>query len=191
MNAIRPSHRFVLGVVAMLLVSGLTGGGAPLLAAAESPPNPAARFTGAVLINGVPPPAGTTIEAKIGVTTCGVGTVFMNGSEARYKLDSPALDPGATPNCGTDGAPVTFYVNGLKADQTGSWRNYDLNQLDLTVTAAETPVASPAATPTPVAPALGNTTLDGGSSASWLAALAGLAAMAASAGLVAVIRRAR
>jgi hypothetical protein len=189
MNVITAIRRFGLDAAAVaLLVVGLSGA---ITAAAESPPNPAARFTGAVLINGVPPPAGTTIEAKIGVTTCGVGTVFMNGSEARYKLDSPALDPGATPNCGTDGAPVTFYVNGLKADQTGSWRNYDLNQLDLTVTAAETPVASPAATPTPVAPALGNTTLDGGSSASWLAALAGLAAMAASAGVLAVLRRAR
>jgi len=158
--------------------------------AAESPPNPAARFTGTILIDGAAPPPGTTVEARIGSTTCGVATTFMNGSEARYKLDSPALDPAATPNCGTDGAVVTFFVSGMKADQTGSWRNYDLNQLNLTVAlAGPAPGATP--TPNPLAPAAGNAGLGNTSSASWLAALAGLAAIALGASSLAVARRIR
>ncbi len=159
--------------------------------AAESPPAPAARFTGTVVIDGAPPPAGTTVEAKIGSTTCGVTTTFMNGSEARYKLDSPALDPGATPNCGTEGAVVTFLVSGMKADQTGSWRNYDLNQLNLTVGATAAPAPGATPTPSPIAPATGNAGLGNAPSASWLAALAGLAAIALGAGSIAVAHRNR
>src|SRR5512132_2033429 len=67
---------------------------------AESPPNPPSRFVGSVLVDGQAATAGTIIEARIGNTTCGSSTVFIASGEARYALDSPALDPGATPNCG-------------------------------------------------------------------------------------------
>src|SRR3954469_18252452 len=90
----------LLGAVVGLAAVASLGAGA---AFAESPPAPPARFVGTVTVNGAPAAAGTTIEAHIGATTCGVTTAFTSGSTTRYTLDSPALDPGANPNCGTDG----------------------------------------------------------------------------------------
>lgn len=178
-------------IASMLVAIGLSAAAGATRAAAESPPAPPARFTGTVLVNGVPPPAGTTVEARIGTTTCGVTTTFVVGSETRYRVDSPALDPGATPNCGTEGATVEFYVAGQKAVETGSWRNYDLNILNLTVTSAETPTASPgpALTPTPGPPPLGNAGLAEPPRASWLAAVVGLFVMGIGAGTLTLLRR--
>jgi hypothetical protein len=173
-----------LAAVLGLVLLGLSGTFGATKVSAESPPAPAARFTGTVLVDGVAPAAGTTIEAKIGSATCGVTTTFANGAESRYRLDSPALDPGANPNCGTDGAAVTFYVGGKKANETGTWRNYDLNQLNLTVT-------TPTPTTTPKPPSTGSVGASDGSAATWLFAILGLGALAFSAGGVAVARRGR
>ena len=157
------------------------------VAFAESPPNPPARFVGSVLVDGQAPAGGTLIEARIGSATCGATTVFMAGSEARYVVDSPALDPGANPNCGVDGAVVTFYIGGKKANETGSWKNYQLNTVNLTYT---TPTPTASATPKP--PVTGNfdSTTDG-SSATWLYAVLGLGALAFGVGGATVARRAR
>ena len=156
---------------------------------AESPPNPPARFVGSVLVDGQGAAGGTLIEARIGSTTCGATTVFAAGGEARYVLDSPALDPGATPNCGVDGAVVTFYVGGKLARETGSWKNYQLNTVNLSVV---TPTPSASASPTPKPPVSGNTGGAGsGSAANWLFAALGLGALALGAGGVTVARRSR
>ena len=164
---------------------------------AESPPNPPSRFVGTVMVNGVPAAAGTTVEAKIGSTTCGVTTVFASGSDARYTLDSPALDPGATPNCGTDGAAVSFFVGGQKANETGSWKNYQLNTVNLTVggaataTPTTTSTATPAASTTPRAPVAGSAgPASGSSNASlWIVAGAFVVVASAGAGTFAMARR--
>jgi hypothetical protein len=159
----------------------------PTGVAAESPPSPPARFVGTVKVDGANVSAGTLIEARIGSATCGVASTFNSGSEARYQIDSPALDPGASPNCGTDGAVVTFYIGGKKANETGSWRNYDLNTVNLTYV---TP--TPAPSPTPKPPTTGYGTQESGtSSANWLFAVLGLGALGFGLGGVAVARRAR
>jgi hypothetical protein len=178
--------------------------GASLLAAlavspafAESPPSPPARFVGTVTVNGAPAAAGTTVEAKIGSTTCGVTSVFMSGAEARYTLDSPALDPAATPNCGTDGAAVTFFVGGQQAAETGSWKNYQLNTVNLTVGAAtptvtttSTPGTTATATTTPRGPAAGSAGPSTSSSSSaWFIAAAAAIVVSASAGTLALARK--
>jgi hypothetical protein len=185
---------------AMTKVLKLLGGGSLVailsvvlfaaVAVAESPPSPPARFVGSVRVDGAAPAAGTLIEARIGNSTCGASTVFMSGSEARYALDSPALDPGATPNCGVDGAVVTFYIGGKKANETGSWANYQLNTVNLTYT---TPVETPGAgSPTPKPPVTGDTQLTSGSeSATWLYIALGLGALAFGVGGTAVARRSR
>lgn len=158
-------------------------------ASAESPPSPPARFAGTVKVDGQSVPAGTVIEARIGNAACGVTQTFMQGNESRYVLDVPALDPGASPNCGVDGAVVTFYIGGKKAAETGTWRNYELNQLNLTYT---TPTPTATASPTPRPPATGETFAAGGSSsAGWVFALAGLGILAFGVGGAAVARRAR
>lgn len=161
------------------------------VAFAESPPNPPARFVGSVLVDGQAPAGGTLIEARIGSSTCGATTVFMSGSEARYVLDSPALDPGANPNCGVDGAVVTFYIGGKKANETGSWKNYQLNTVNLSYT-TPTPSASASPSVTPKAPVTGTTgPATDSSSAAWLYAVLGLGALAFGVGGATVARRSR
>lgn len=177
----------VLGV-ALFAAAGTLGAGT---VSAESPPSPPARFAGTVTVDGQPVPAGTVIEARIGNAACGVTQTFMQGNQSRYVLDVPALNPGATPNCGVDGATVTFYIGGKRAAETGTWANYQLNELNLTYTTpTPTATASPTATPRP--PATGDTVAAGSAaSASWLLAIAGLGILAFGIGGVAVARRAR
>lgn len=133
------------------------------IAAAQAPPNPPSRFVGTVSVNGQPAASGTVVEARIGGATCGTTTVFTANGQSRYTLDSPALDPAQAPGCGADGATVTFFVGGQQAAQTGTWRNYQLNTVDLTAggqatTATPTTPTSVATTPatTPRAPVAGN-----------------------------------
>lgn len=144
---------------------------------AQAPPNPPSRFVGTVTVNGQPAAPGTTVEAHIGSVTCGTGSVFMSGSDARYTLDSP--DTASVAGCGTDGATVSFFVGGQPAAQTGAWHNYQLNTLNLTAGGAAATATTP---PTPLAPVTGSgSTTSGGVSRLVLFWLGGasLAAMAA------------
>ncbi|GAB4331781.1 MAG: hypothetical protein Kow0010_17320 [Dehalococcoidia bacterium] len=173
------------GTLAAVLLLGVAGLAGADLASAESPPNPPARFTGTVLVDGVAPAAGTEIVAKVGDATCGVTAVFKHGADSRYVLDVPALDPGSTPNCGQDGLAVTFFVGGNKANETGSWRNYDVNILNLTVTTEEEE---------PGPPDTGNAGLAAASSngsGSWMLVVMGLGALTLGAGSLTMARRSR
>jgi hypothetical protein len=146
------------------------------VAAAQAPPNPPSRFVGTVTVNGQPAASGTLIEARIGGATCGTTTVFLASGQSRYTLDSPALDPAQAPGCGADGSVVTFFVGGQQAAQTGTWRNYQLNTVDLTAgPGATNPPATTTAAPTtaapqttPRAPATGNVDGSTGSEAPML-----------------------
>lgn len=165
--------------------------------AAESPPAPPAKFAGNVTIDGQPAGPGTVIQARVGDASCGVGTVFMSGAEARYTVEVPALDPGATPNCGTEGASVSFWVGDQMAQETGSWLNYQLNILNLTVVSAtETPTetetpTTPGTPNTPVPPATGSgiTGNSASTSATWLFAAVAFGAVAFGAAGAAAARR--
>ena len=184
----------MLGSFGLAAVLGVTLLGASS-AFAESPPNPPSRFAGTVKVDGVKVAGGTTIEARIGSTSCGVTTTFDQGGNANYVLDVPALDPGATPNCGTENAAVSFYVGGKLANETGSWKNYQLNVLNLTVTSpTPTPAggAGTTVTPTPGAPSTGTgTQTSDGSGAMLLFVVLGLGAVAFGVGGAAVARRSR
>ena len=171
-----------LAAVFGILLLGFSGAMNATSVSADSPPNPPGRFVGSVKIDGKAATAGTTIEARVGSSTCGVTTVFMSGSDARYALDVPALDPGANPNCGTDGAAVSFLIGGKVANEKGSWKNYQLNQLDLTYT---TP---PSATPKPPVTGTGVSN-DSSTSAGWLFAVLGLGAVAFGVSGLAAARR--
>ena len=174
----------VLGVVLL----GISGSFNATTVSAESPPSPPARFVGSVLSDGKSATPGTSIELHIGNTTCGVTPVFTASGESRYAVDSPALDPGATPNCGVDGAVVTFWSAGRKANETGIWHNYQLNTVNLTFTTA---VASPSAAATPKAPptgsGLGSTGSEG--TATWLFVMLGFGALAFGVGGVTAARK--
>lgn len=185
----------MLGSIGLAAVIGVALLGASV-ALAESPPNPPSRFAGTVTLDGAKVPAGTVIEARIGATSCGTTSTFDQGGNANYVLDVPALDPGATPNCGTENAAVSFFVGGRLAAQTGSWKNYQLNVLNLTAVSG-TPTPGPGTvTPTPKPPVVGDglmTTETGSesSAAILLFAALGLGAVAFGAGGVAVARRSR
>lgn len=172
-----PLKTFAGAAVAAALLAGSAL--AADTAFAQSPPEPPSRFAGSVTIDGQPAPAGTPIEARVGSTSCGVTTVFLQGGQARYVIDvaSAATQAG----CGTPGAQVTFVVGGQAAPQTGSWRNYELAQLDLAlVTATPTATATPppAATPTPRPPVAGTSRAHADApSAWWIVAMAGLASL--------------
>ena len=177
----------VLGVVLL----GFSGAFNATTVSAESPPNPPSRFVGSVKVDGTNAPAGTTIEAKIGTTTCGIASVFTASGESRYTLDSPALDPGANPNCGTDGAVLTFTVGGKLANETGKWANYQLGTVNLTVTTAVATTTTATPSRTPGAPATGNSGSTGESTAIWLFAVLGMGALAFGVGGATVARRSR
>ncbi|GIW17386.1 MAG: hypothetical protein KatS3mg064_0543 [Tepidiforma sp.] len=172
-----PLKRLAGAAVVAALLAGSTF--AADTAFAQSPPEPPSRFAGSVTIDGQPAPAGTPIEARVGNASCGVATVFLQGGQARYVIDVAGAATQA--GCGTPGAQVTFVVGGRAAPQTGSWRNYELVQLDLALTSATpTPAATqpPAATPTPRPPVAGTSRAHADApSAWWIVAMAGLASL--------------
>jgi hypothetical protein len=186
-----------LAAVAGALLLGFSGAFGAGSVEAQSPPTPPARFAGSVTVDGQPVPAGTVIVALIGSATCGTTSTFTEAGQARYVLDVPALEPASAANCGTDGATVTFFIGALRANETGSWRNFDLNQLNLTATSATpSPTATATATTgTPVAtprpPTTGQGTVDSPDGNSLFLAL-GIGAVAlAAAGAATAIRRSR
>ncbi|MBA4179169.1 MAG: hypothetical protein C0506_01135 [Anaerolinea sp.] len=158
----------VMSAAAAMSVSG---------ALAQSPPNPPSRFAGTVKVNGQNAAPGTVVEARVGSASCGVTSVFMSGGEARYVLDSPEGNTQSAPGCGSDGALVTFLVGGVQAAESGPWRNYTLNLLNLsTSTATATPTPTKPATPSAPDAGTGPAT-EGGSGAPWLV-ISGLAVLA-------------
>lgn len=199
----------MLGAATVTLIAGSLLLGAT--AFADSPPSPPSRFVGTVMINGVAAANGAVVTASIDGNACGSANVGDNSAGAgRYVLDVPALDPGATTKCGTDGDTVSFAVNGVAANETGTWHNYDLGVVNLTVTASTTtPTATPTesatatpsgtatATNTTVAPSVtpqGPNTGSGVASSSnsapmWLFALLGLGAVAFGVGGVTAVKR--
>lgn len=181
----------VLGVVLL----GLSGALGATDVEAQAPPARPARFVGSVVINGAPAPAGTVVEARVGSASCGVTTVFSQGAESRYAMDVQALQPSGALNCGTDGATVSFVVGGKAAQQTGTWRDYDLNTVNLTVVdPTPTPSATPTggtATATPRPPTTGGGLEGAGSSNAWLLAVLGAGVLAFGVGGAAVARRGR
>lgn len=166
---------------------------------AQSPPTPPSRFAGTVTVDGAPVPPGTVVSAMIGSASCGSTATFTEAGVARYVLDVPALEPAGAPNCGTDGAVVTFFIGSRKANETGAWRNFDLNQLNLTAAPAATatpsasasPTGGTAGTPKPPTTGSGGTTIESGSDTNWLFLALGVGAVALAAGGAVVVRRGR
>ena len=92
---------------------------------AQTPPTPPSRFAGSVSINGQAAPTGTAVIALIGGVICGSGAVNAAGT---YVLDVDAID-----SCGSSGLIVVFEINGVKAAESGTWKNDQLTVLNLSV----------------------------------------------------------
>jgi hypothetical protein len=181
--------QFVLAAVVALAATTMLA----TVAFAQSPPAPPARYVGNVRVDGANATVGTVIEARIGNASCGSSSVFASGSESRYALDAPALDPSTAPGCGADGAVVTFYVGGRQANETAPWINYQLNTVNLTVSSATTATPAPGTTPvaTPRPPTTGTTASSDGSSAPAMEMLLVAAAIGLAGAGVALGTRAR
>jgi hypothetical protein len=177
------------GGLAVVLGLVLVGAGmfSTSSAHAESPPNPPSRFAGTVSIDGKPVTAGTAIIAKVGAATC--GTTSVTG-DSRYVVDVAALDPGASPNCGADGSPVTFWIGDKQAKESGTWDNGKLGLVNLTYT-TPTATATASVPATPKAPVTGMGTQADGDSNLWLLLALGTGVLALGFGGSLAARRSR
>jgi hypothetical protein len=157
---------------------------------AQPPPVPPDRFFGDVTLDGKPAPAGNNVTATIGGNVCGQVTVK---SDSSYVLD--VVSSNEVAGCGTDGASVSFTVDGNPAG-SDTWASGKFSQLDLAAKAAPPATAVPP-TPKPVTPTPKVVTgsggyLDGGSGMAWWTYMAaGLALLLLGTAGVAAYRRQR
>ena len=145
----------------LLSLSLLTVSGAK---AQAQPPD---RFYGVVTVNGKHQPVGTVVDAYVGDTLCGAGSVQERAGNVIYFVD--VLGGGQKPGCAKDGDTVTFKVSGLSAKEKGTYQTGTATHLDLTASgtpqqeATQTVLppggggtpAPPPPTPTPATPAVG------------------------------------
>jgi hypothetical protein len=155
-------RRGVLAAAIVALISSLM-----VASVSAQPPTPPNRFFGSV----TGAAAGASVAATIGGVTCGQTTVK---SDSTYVLD--VVSSGQTAGCGTEGASITFTVDGSTAG-SGTWSSGKFTQLDLAPQAAPTavpsavPTAAPV-TPTPVVVTGTGGYLDSGSGTAWWAYMA-------------------
>jgi len=104
---------------------------------AEVPPLPHA-FYGAVEINGSPAPVGTQVEAAgEGVLTSTAGNPLVTIEPGKYG-DAGPLEPKLVVQGDiTDGATLTFYVNGVAATPTADWHSGEVTTLDIMVSISD------------------------------------------------------
>jgi hypothetical protein len=130
-------RRGVLVAAVVALLSSLM-----VASVSAQPPTPPNRFFG----NVTGAAAGASVTATIGGATCGQTTVKADGT---YVLD--VVSSGQTAGCGTEGASVSFTVNGSPAG-SGTWSSGKFTSLDLTAGAASPTAAPPTAAPPTAAP---------------------------------------
>lgn len=120
----RRSASAAVAIVILVLAGGMHA--APV-AAQAGPSTPPARIFGSLSIAGRPAP-GATVTALIGSSVCGASTV---AADSTYQIDvrSAASQPG----CGTDGALVTFNVDGWRARESVAYQSGAFIPLNLTV----------------------------------------------------------
>lgn len=77
---------------------------------------------------------GTPITARINGVEYASTTAFIDNGDSVYSINVTGDDPD-TPEIdgGIQGDTITFYVDGIKALQTGEWQSAANNQLDLIV----------------------------------------------------------
>jgi len=120
----------------------------PAAVAEGMPPLPHS-FYGAVEIDGSPAPVGIEVEARgegVRTTDDNPITVTEAGKYGKLGLGSKLVVQGDI----ADGATITFYVDGVAADETAEWHSGGITELDLTATslAPYVPPYTPPAAPT-------------------------------------------
>lgn len=123
-------NKIGIGLLGLLLVM-LIALCAPIAALPPMPPN---QFWGTATIGGTPAPDGSIISAKID------GTEYANTttSDGKYGVVSAFYLPSDNPDTlekdgGVNGDTIEFYVEGAKANETGTFQWGSVSQLNLTV----------------------------------------------------------
>jgi hypothetical protein len=98
---------------------------------AQSPTTPQ-EFKGNVTVNGSPPPPASTVSVRAGGTQI---AFTATDSQGRYGYSSPLLVSIAA------GTLLEFYVNGVKAQQTATFKPGELTVLNLAVAPESTPTS--------------------------------------------------
>jgi len=116
---------------------------------AQFPPVPHA-FYGTLTINGSAAPVGSTVEARgQGVSTGVQGNPIVTEQAGQYGSADALGKKLVVQGNITDGATISFYVNGALAPQTAIWHSGDTTQLNLTATIPTATPVPPTNTPVP------------------------------------------
>lgn len=125
----------------LILILGLVAS-----AAGAGDPTPVLphEFYGSVTVAGSPAPAGTVITATINGAECGS---VQTKEAGRYGSPDESLGDRLDVTATSDqaGATITFYVNGVAAQETATFTSGAVTALDLTAAAGE---STPTPTPT-------------------------------------------
>jgi len=128
--------RIVACVLALAMLIGI--GATPALAQ-DVPPLPHA-FYGDLSINGNPAPVGTQVEARgEGVRTGIEGNPIVTTEPGKYGSPDPLGAKLVVQGDIAEGTIITFYVNGVAAEETAEWHSGEVTRLDLTVTMPTVP----------------------------------------------------
>jgi hypothetical protein len=102
------------------------------------PPLPSS-FYGTVKTNGANVPDGVLIQALINGKLVSETQTKTYQGDSVYSLDIPGDEPGTlTVEGGMDGDPITFVIEGIVADQTGTWKSGTIISLNLSASSAAT-----------------------------------------------------
>ena len=120
--------------VVILLIMGATPVYGQVL-----PPLPHA-FYGAVKINDSPAPVGTQVEARGEGVRAGIeGNPIVTSAVGSYGSPDPMGTKLVVQGDISDGATITFYVNGVSTGQTAVWHSGEVTELNLSVSIAIPP----------------------------------------------------
>jgi hypothetical protein len=103
------------------------------------PPEPGCVFYGNVYVDGKPAQDGLNITAEDSGCSQTWTTETKNGTYGwSFRGSSTFIIPSdnsntSTPNGGTDGDIVTFYVQGIQASQTGTFESTGAEKVDLSI----------------------------------------------------------
>jgi len=129
-------RRFVLAVLLVVLAAAAAS---IATTAAQQPPALPCQFYGNVTIDGAPAPVGTEIVAKIGDEVRGNITVVEEGKYGGLHTQKLIV----VGNMSDEGKNITFYVNGIRAEQTAVWHSGGIFKLNLSVRTQTTPSPTP------------------------------------------------
>ena len=130
----KPLATAILAALALLLAAAL---GSSIQAQGAIPPVPAI-YSGEITVAGSPAPDGLQIIAKVGGYTS-LPVLTKGGRYAALVV--------APPDSAYTNQEVTFWLDGIKADQSDAWASFKIRTLNLTFPILPAPTAVPVVEP--------------------------------------------